>query len=175
MTDYGHEQYLAELDDRDRQDTWLRFRILDAAVFVEHELLAVAASYLGGDDPTKRELVERLIGTWGGLKAPTGIIRTALELHEQLDTEAEDMFRRVTSLLDLRHLMAHGTTESWQRNSPEVREGRLGRELRTRSKTGALENRWIDFAEAEEKIQDGREAAAGLARRVADLTRPSVP
>lgn len=84
------------------------------------------------------------------------------------------MFRRVKSLLDLRHLMAHGTTESWQRNSPEVREGRLGRELRTRSKTGELENRWIDFAEAEEKIQDGREAAAVLGRRVAELTRPSV-
>jgi hypothetical protein len=173
--DDGHEQYLAELDQRDQQDNLLRFRVLDAAVFVEHELLAVASSYLGGSDATKRELVERLIGTWGGIKAPTGIVRTALELHGHLDAEVDEMFRRVASLFELRNLIAHGTSESWMRNSPEVREGRLGRELRTRSKKGVLENKWIDFADAEQRIRDGREAVAGLARHIADLTRrPSV-
>lgn len=169
--DYGHEQYLAELDERDRQDAWLRFQVLDAAVFIDHELLAVAADYLGGTDGRKHELVERLIGTWGGTRIAIDIIRTALELHGRLDVDTEAMFARVTSLLDLRHLMAHGTAESWQRNSPEVREGRLGRELRTRSRKGALQTTWIDFEQAQQRIRAGRAAAIGLAGCIAGLPR----
>ncbi|HEU5152052.1 MAG TPA: hypothetical protein VFU19_16275 [Iamia sp.] len=153
MSDYGYEHYLADLDERDRQDALLRFQVLDAAVFVEHELLAVAACYLGGTDGTRREVVERLIGTWGGMRSALGIIRTALELSGRLDADAEEMLRRVKALATLRNLMAHGTTESWQRNSPELRDGRLGRELRTRSRTGQLENTWIDFAVADQQIR----------------------
>lgn len=116
MSDYGYEEYLADLDAMERDDREPRFHVLDSAVAVEHEFLSVAAFYLGGASEPKQELVDRLIGEWGGIKAATGIIRNALTLHGRANAQTESSFGQVKSLMDLRHLLAHGTTESWQAN-----------------------------------------------------------
>ncbi len=73
-------------------DRELRFRVLEAAVIVEHEFLAVAASYLGGNRETKQELVESLIVEWGGMRAATGTLRRALTLHGRANPTTEGWF-----------------------------------------------------------------------------------
>jgi hypothetical protein len=171
VNDHGQERYLAEVAERERLDREIRFLVLDTAVTVEHELMSVAVFYLGGGSEQKQELVERLIGDWGGMKAATKIVRTALVLHGRADSKTTGWFHQVRALMDLRHRLAHGTTKSWQANPPEVRDGRLGREVRTRTRSGQLVLQWIDFEEAEEAIIAGRMAATSLSRTLADIAR----
>jgi hypothetical protein len=59
------------------------------------------------------------------MKAATGVIKTALALHRKHDATMDTWFGQVRALMDLRHRLAHGTTESWRANPPEVRNGRL--------------------------------------------------
>lgn len=168
---YGHEQYLAEVAEMERQDREIRFRVLDTAVAIEHEFISIAVFYLGGGSQVKQEVVERLIGDWGGMKAATGIIKTALTLHGRAEATIETWFGEVRALMDLRHRLAHGTTESWRANPPEIRDGRIGREVRTRTRSGQQMLQWIDFEEAEQIIVAGRHATTSLSRVLADVTR----
>ncbi len=175
MSDHGYEQYLADLDAMERVDRELRLRVLDSAVFVEHEFLSVAALYLGAGNEGRQEVVDRLIGSWGGMRAATEIMKTTLQLHQMESADTEMWFRQVQALMQLRHRLAHGTTESWQANPPQLQEGRLGREIRWRTRTGAYEIHWIDFDAADDVIAAGRAAAIALARLVADVSRRVSP
>jgi hypothetical protein len=66
----GYDLYLADIAELEQQDRDLRFRVLDGAVAVELELIAVAVLYLGTGCDERRDAVERLIGSWGRLRAP---------------------------------------------------------------------------------------------------------
>ncbi len=160
-----------EREEAERQDRELRFQVLDAAANVEHEFIAVAVFYLGASSAERQEVVEGLIGAWGGMRAATAIIKAALEVHQAKDPETERWLQQVQELRELRNLLAHGTTASWQANPPEMRGGRLGREVRTRTRKGSVELHWIDFEEAAAKVTLGWEAATSLSRRLADVTR----
>lgn len=155
----------------ERRDLELRFRVLDTAVAIEHEFISVAAFYLGGSSEIKQEVAERLIGDWGGMKAATAVIKTALTLHDRSDAASATWFGQVRALMDLRHQLAHGTTKSWRANPPEVRDGRIGREVRTRTRSGQQMLQWIDFEEAENILAAGEHAATSLSRMLADITR----
>lgn len=168
---FGYEQHFAEVAEMERRDREIRFRVLDAAVAIEHEFISIAVFYLGGGSEIKQEVVERRIGDWGGMKAATGVIKTALALHRKADATTDTWFGQVGALMDLRHRLAHGTTESWRANPPEVRNGRIGREVRTRTRSGQQTLQWIDFEEAEQTVIAGRNAATSLSRMLADLTR----
>lgn len=155
----------------ERRDREIRFRVLDTAVAIEHEFIGVAVFYLGGGSQLKQEVVERLIGDWGGMKAATSVIKTALTVHGRADATTDAWFGQVRALMDLRHRLAHGTTESWRANPPEVRDGRIGREVRTRTRSGQQVLQWIDFEEAEQIIATGRQAAISLSRTLAEIAR----
>jgi hypothetical protein len=73
--------------------------------------------------------------------------------------------------MDLRHQWAHGTTSTWEANPPKRVEGRLGREIRVRTRTGNYEIRWLDFEKSDETIQRGWESATKLSALIASLVR----
>ena len=131
------------MTDRDRE---VRFRALDVAVFAERELTATAVAYLADGSEERRRVVERHIGGWGGMRAATGIIRSALVERSALATEVDSLVADVKDLMDLRHLLAHGSSDLWEANEPKVRDGQAGREVVVRTKTGKDEVRWVDFA-----------------------------
>lgn len=168
--DNGDGEHLAHVAEMVALDRELRFRVLEAAVFVEHEFLAIAASYLGGNSEKKQELVESLIVGWGGMRAATGILRRALTLHGLASSTTEGWFTQVDALVKLRNQLAHGTTESWQANPPQqLPDGRIGRELRTRTRSGEVTKLWIDFHELDVTVRAGRDAAVALCRLFLEL------
>lgn len=84
-----------EHDGLERQDRELRFQVLDAAANVEHEFIAVAVFYLGASSAERQEVVEGLIGDWGGMRAATAIIKAALEVRQAKDSETERWLQQV--------------------------------------------------------------------------------
>jgi hypothetical protein len=139
--------------------------VLEGAVFVEHEFMAVAAAYLGGNSEERHEIVECLIADWGGMRAATKILKKALKLHGCADSQTDAWFSHVAVLMELRHQLAHATMESWQANPPrQLTDGRIGRELRTRRRSGEHTTLWIDFNEVDSTVRAGRKGAVALGR-----------
>ncbi len=171
--DVAYENYLADRETRIERDRSTRLQILEAAALVEGELIAVAVFYLGGSSAEKQSVVDRLIFSWGGREAAEKIIRTALAAHGELTSDDQRNFQHIKELVELRNLVAHGRTETWEANDPDEQDGELGRLIHHRSAKGTEGWRRLNFSEAEDKSKAGREAAIALARHLADITRRS--
>lgn len=167
----SYDLYLSEMHERIEVDRETRLSVLDAASAIEWELMATVVYYLAGDDARKQRVIERQIGSWGGSNSMKRLIRCALEEHGALADEDEVNLAALSELIELRNLIAHGRVETWEANHPEMKDGRLGRAISKRSRSGDLSWEWIDLDEASQMARTARAAVAAIGRRVADLPR----
>lgn len=168
----SYDLYLADLGERLEVDRETRLLVLDSAASIEMELYAIVATYLGGDDLRRRNVVERNVARWGGVSNMLVFVRDAVAEHDTLTDSDESHFAAIRELIQARNLIAHGRVETWHANDPELRGDDLGRTIYKRSRTGEMTWEWLSFEEARRKAYTARKSATSLGRRVAEL-RPS--
>ena len=167
----SYDAYLSDLHEQIEVDRDTRLAVLDAAVAIETELMAIVIFYIAGDNASKRNVIESQIGTWGGSNSMKRFIRCALGEHDAVTSEDERNLAAISELIELRNLIAHGRVETWEANHPEMKDGKLGRAISKRSRGGDVSWEWIDLEEANQMWRTARVAVSAIGRRIADLPR----
>ena len=132
INDYGYEQWLNDQRDMTERDREIRFRVLETANRVDHEMIATALEYrlTGGNpglapDQRARVAEEALFSGSAGRHKALKILRAAASACSR-DAAAEPLFDAIKALAELRNLLA-----PWHRRRVE-QLGRLGAEKTAR-------------------------------------------